>query len=432
MKFTKSSFLLLLLSILLIAYTFYKSEIIHGGLNRDYYIQYYLLSFFIVLLAFVFQIFDYKFKKSSIILVSIIIIFLYIIELALIYKNTNNEFNSQNNLKSYIKEEKYLNLKNNNDDIVTYIEPRNFINDNTLEVFPLSGIPNTQTIFCEEDGRLPIYISDRYGFRNPDILWDQKNNIDIMLIGESYFSGACVSDGKTITANLRNLLKDKKIVNLSYLGNGPLIQFATLIEYLNVLNPKIILWAYREKRDLLYLSYEKRNKILNNYISNKNFFQDITSKQALVNITLRKKFKDNLSVYDDKIINFDFIKFIKFSELRNYIQPIKSNPTYSEYELFYKIIKKSYELTNNKNIKFYVVYFPDPNLFISDRAIIEDSNSEKNIIINNLNKIGVEIIDIKKNINNHSDPSSLYGSNFNEKGYLYISEIISQYLRQKK
>ena len=137
-----------------------------------------------------------------------------------------------------------------------------------------------------------------------------------------------------------------------------------------------------------------------------------------------------MSVYDDKIINFDFIKFIKFSELRNYIQPIKSNPT-SEYELFYKILKKSYELTNNKNIKFYVVYFPDPNLFISDRAIIEDSNSEKNIIINNLNKIGVEIIDIKKNINNHLI-LRLCGSHFNEKGYLYISEIISQYLGKKK
>ena len=432
MKFNKTSFLLLLLTILLIAYTFYKSEIIHSGLNRDYYIQYYLLAFFIGLLLFISQIFDYQLKKSSIILVSTIIIFLYFIELALIYKTRNNEFNSRDNLQFHTKEEKYLNLKNNYDDIVTYIEPRNFINDNTLEVFPLSGVPNTQTIYCEENGRLPIYSSDRYGFRNPDILWDQKNNIDIVLIGESYFSGACVSDEKTISANLRNLLKDKKIVNLSYLGNGPLIQFATLIEYLNILNPKIILWAYRERRDLHYVSYEKRNKILNNYMLNKNFFQDITSKQALVNKTLRKKFKDNLSVYDNKIINFNFIKFIKLSELRNYIQPIKSNPTYDEYELFYKVIKKSFDLTKSKNIKFYVVYFPDSNLFSSDQAIIEDSNSEKNKIIDNLNKIGVEIIDIKKNVINHSDPSSLYDNHFNEKGYLYFSEIISQFLRQKK
>ena len=55
-----------------------------------------------------------------------------------------------------------------------------------------------------------------------------------------------------------------------------------------------------------------------------------------------------------------------------------------------------------------------------------------NKIIDNLNKIGVEIIDIKKNVINHSDPSSLYDNHFNEKGYLYFSEIISQFLRQKK
>ena len=41
------------------------------------------------------------------------------------------------------------------------------------ELFPLSGLSNSKTIYCNENGYYSIFKSDRHGFNNPDIEWDK-------------------------------------------------------------------------------------------------------------------------------------------------------------------------------------------------------------------------------------------------------------------
>ena len=50
-----------------------------------------------------------------------------------------------------------------------------------------------------------------------------------------------------------------------YSGNGPLIEFATLREYMNS-NVKKVLWIYFEDNDLSGLHNEMSDKILRNII----------------------------------------------------------------------------------------------------------------------------------------------------------------------
>ena len=47
------------------------------------------------------------------------------------------------------------------------------------KIFPINGISNRKTYFCNEQGYLSNYISDRYGFNNPD------NVYELMLLVES-------------------------------------------------------------------------------------------------------------------------------------------------------------------------------------------------------------------------------------------------------
>ena len=98
-------------------------------------------------------------------------------------------------------------------------------------IFPLSGISNSVTINCNENGYYSIYQSDRYGFNNPDSEWDSIEN-EYLIIGDSFAHGACVNRPNDIASNLRNL-SDKSVLNLGFTGNGPLIEYATLREYFN-------------------------------------------------------------------------------------------------------------------------------------------------------------------------------------------------------
>ena len=86
---------------------------------------------------------------------------------------------------------------------------------------------------------MSIYDSDRYGFNNPDKEWDY-NEIEYFVIGDSFGHGACVNRPYDIASNLRTLTK-KKVLNIGYGGNGPLIEYAALREYLPR-NVKNVIW----------------------------------------------------------------------------------------------------------------------------------------------------------------------------------------------
>ena len=61
--------------------------------------------------------------------------------------------------------------------IVPVVFTSKFRDDKNQKTFPLSGVSRKMTNLGNENGYWVIYKSDRYGFNNPDKLWD-KDNID--------------------------------------------------------------------------------------------------------------------------------------------------------------------------------------------------------------------------------------------------------------
>ena len=115
-------------------------------------------------------------------------------------------------------------------------------------------------------------MSDRFGFNNPDDEWDQTK-IEYLLVGDSFTHGACVNRPNDIGSVLRKL-SGNSVLNLGYGGNGPLIQYATLREYLKP-GIKNILWLYFEGNDLEDLKFELKNDILVKYLKKSNFNQNL-------------------------------------------------------------------------------------------------------------------------------------------------------------
>ena len=102
-------------------------------------------------------------------------------------------------------------------------------------------------IYCNELGFFSEYKSDRYGLNNPDKVGD--NNPSVIVLGDSAH-GACLNEPNTIVGNMR---KDNLTIgNISYGGNGPLLELASLIEILNVSKSKMVIWFLL--RLMIYLS----------------------------------------------------------------------------------------------------------------------------------------------------------------------------------
>ena len=103
------------------------------------------------------------------------------------------------------RKEFYLDEKKINPEIVVSVSSDNFISKDKKFV-PLSAISNKETISCNESGQFKKYFSDRYGFNNPDKMWD-KQEIDFLILGDSFAHGDCVFEENNFAGNLRKISK---------------------------------------------------------------------------------------------------------------------------------------------------------------------------------------------------------------------------------
>ena len=212
-------------------------------------------------------------------------------------------------------------------------------------------------------------------------------------------------------------------LNLGYSGNGPLIEFATLREYLNS-NVKKVLWVYCEINDLIELSSEKDNKILINYLNDFNFTQNLKLRQneindLAINFTERKKesFK-----FSSKLI-----KFIKISNLRYLIYPPAPVPVPAPE--FKEILKLAKNLSSKNNSKLFFVYLPS-----YARYIIKYDNTNYNLIKNIVRELDIPFVDIHKEVfEKEENPLKLFPfeliGHYNVEGYKKIAETLYKFTK---
>ena len=96
-----------------------------------------------------------------------------------IFKNeTGKIYDKRNRFDIYNLEKKL------NSNLQITVQPFSFLNDE-INLFPLSGISNSLTLYCNENGYFSYFNSDRYGFQNPNEVWNNKE-IDHVLVRDSF------------------------------------------------------------------------------------------------------------------------------------------------------------------------------------------------------------------------------------------------------
>ena len=436
MKLIRNAFspICLIVSVLLLVYILYRSEIIWSGENRDYYTIYYIFSLILIIFSIITFYINEKIKTYLIITLLSITFALYLFEgymavykanknvgvwqlvkkMKLYKEQTGKQYDTRSTLKVY------EDLKNNNESIIFSIMPKY---DEEKKIFSLSGISNAETIHCNENGYQSIYKSDRYGYNNPDDEWDKKD-IEFLLIGDSFIHGQCVNRPHDITSVLRTLSK-KSALNLGYRGNGSLIELAILREYLR---PAIknILWFYLENNDIYDLEDELSKPLLSNYIEDLNFTQNLINKQNVVDEIAKKEMK--------RIIEQDkSIKFIKLYRSRTLLKNRIRLNLRKELKVqteFKEILKQANNLAIKNNSKLYFIYLP---YYARYKNNYKDPNYES--IKKIINELNIPFIDIHKEVFEKEKkplelfPFQMYG-HYTLEAYQKISEKIYQIIEK--
>jgi hypothetical protein len=153
-------------------------------------------------------------------------------------------------------------------------------------IWPLGGISDVLTLFCNEIGEYTIYHSDEHGFHNPKGLWDGKA-VDIVVLGESFTHGACVPSEENFVALIRNSYPHT--LNLGMTGMSPLRKLAALKEYAAFVRPRLVLWVYFEGADIKEL-FGKEEPFFRTYLTH-GALQGLLAKQAAIDRTLKQTYR---------------------------------------------------------------------------------------------------------------------------------------------
>ena len=423
-------YICLIISTVLFAYTFYRSEVYWDGLKFYYYYKFYVLS----VLIFLFSLFTFFISKKIleyIIILSITIFFtLYSAEFYFFIKKIKSSE------KLIMKKKNIAEVKKGKYDIRTKLEFYDDLNNeeyvalttgqkyylkyaNLSNIFPMSGVSNSKTIHCNENGYYSIYKSDRFGFNNPDEEWDKK--VEYLFIGDSFVHGNCVNRPYDLSSIIRNLYY-KNVLNLGYEhSKGPLLQYATLREYLSP-NVKKIIWTYNDT-DLFDLDVELNNEILVKYLNDQNFTQNLKYRQNEVDKFAKEIIKREILIERNKknVDKFYFLNFIKLPLLRAKIYI----PNYADnYDKFKEILKLSKDIATKNNSEIYFIFLPAHPSYGPSRFIEE----VKNIV----SDLQIPFLDINSTAFNVEDktiffPYGLRG-HYNKLGYNEVAKAIYNFV----
>lgn len=302
------------------------------------------------------------------------------------------------------------------------------------EFLPLGTISDRVTVHCNESGEYTIYRSDEHGFRNPKGRWALKR-IDVALLGDSFALGACVPTEKSFAALIGKAFP--ATLNLAADNNGPLLQLATLREYLEDVRPRIVVWVYYEGNDLHNLYDEWKSPLLRSYLK-RGFKQGLAARQHEVDRELLAFVREarESSRWIQRLEQArDVVKLMNLRALAaSALQLQRKNATDSQQEIDHlrAILSEAVTSVRSWGGSLYFVYLPTWKRY----AHPELAPKERDTVLATVNELGIHVIDIHRAFAKEPDPLAFFPfgqkGHYNEKGNrLVANEIIDGIARSQ-
>ena len=299
---------------------------------------------------------------------------------------------------------------------------------------PFRGPINKQTLSCAEDFNYKLINNDKFGFKNPNNVYEKT--VEIIILGDSNAEGFCYDETDDIAANLRK--KKYNTVNLGVGGSGPLTSLGVFKEYVERFKPNYVIYIYSEQNDIQDLLWEKNNPLLKKYLE-KDFSQNLLNQKDEIESFLSNISKDSYKIIDAKksldekkdIVAIELLKdFLELTNLRNYIMNniyLIQDKDFDE-KLFFSIISLMNEETNSWDGKFIFVYTPSWARYFTKFTKLHRYFDKKDLILSNLKKNNIITVDLGTFFDQENDLKQYfplgYVGHYNKKGYKTITNIL--------
>ena len=303
------------------------------------------------------------------------------------------------------------------------------------EIIPFRGPINKQTLGSAEDGHRRTIYNDKYGFQNPNYVYQKE--IDIMIIGDSFAVGIPFSEKDDIAGRIRKN-GNLNAINYGISGAGPLLSLAVLSEYGSFFSPKKVYYLFFEGNDMDDLIIEK-NSFLVNYLSDytQNLYKNhdkvkifLEDYERIIYEILPYKDKSNRIVKKTQNKFYENLKdFLELSSLKDILfsRSFHSFKEKEDPELMVSVLKKMKKITEGWGGEINFVYIPSWYRYNQKFSFVNYSYKKKIRNLSALSKIKfIDIVEVFANQN--VEPLNLYnfGLHFNDKGYEIISNTIVQ------
>ena len=404
-KFSIINFITLLILILvfyIVSKSFFNED------KSSYYLKYLFFVLPILFLNIYFGLKNKKIQQNYLIVFITTVFCIYLLEIFLLkqnYAKQNYQFNQNKKAANTLgldfdDRSQYQVVKDLEEKKAVPSMSRTLIDIEGEKIQTLGGIANRLTVLCNEEGSWVTFNSDRYGFNNPNDLWDK--NIDIMILGDSSGLGMCVEQDDNFAGHIRKK-SEYNALQVGGTGMGSLFEYVIYREYLSNKNIKNIIIFFLIN-DIDNLKSELNNNILLKYLSDKNFDQNLESKQDLLDNSLEKhyfnfkknEFKNNI-IRVGKIFHLrDFLKkMIKFNgEVTNtiYEKFDLDESVFDEVLRIYKKIEKEFDGN------FYVGFDPVAANYILPEKDKQKLENLRNKIIAKFESNGFKVINFHNSL----------------------------------
>jgi hypothetical protein len=435
MKFANSIFVLFLLLLLYFLADAILKYSEHSDSVVSIFFYYILPSLFIVILIFCLRL-NKEYKINiAISLVSTVICLLVVDIFFWVYRNnetTYEELSKKKNIPfdSRTRLEVVESFKKKN--VVAYpvAYPCFFVRQKNMEIYPLSGVSNSLTVYSNETGEYTIYNSDKYGFHNTEKdIWNPGVS-EIGAVGDSFLQGSGVPTEKNITSTISR--EYKKTINLGMAASGPLIELAILKEYMSQLRPKKVLWFYCEANDLIELRIEVRNSTLMRYLKG-DYSQNLMDKQSDVDQLWKKYIEKQKLIKQEPNKLIEIAGFVKNSlKLSNLRLAINANLNHfvseNTFTHFQQVISEAKGTAKSWGGELYFVYLPSFQRYKYN----EDFHRSK--IIEIVERQKVPIIDIYEEFGSVENPLIYFPyeevtAHYNKLGHKTVAQKVIEHLQ---
>ncbi len=301
-------------------------------------------------------------------------------------------------------------------------------------LLPLTAMPRTTVVACNETGQWLVYETDRHGFNNPDALWDGPAP-QIAMIGDSFTHGSCVSRDQNMASILQR--RFGATLNLGVGGDGPLLELAALTEYAKPMRPKIVLWVFCEGNDLNEdLPFELKAPILRSYLDDPRFRQDLIHKDAIISTALRSYLDRNLREAMDRVDDptENFVRYATLDRVRSAVGlgPIligyNGGDLSQELAVFDQVLVSARDRVSGWGGKLYLVYLADSDRYLSRFGVGTVRQTIYHGVQDMARRRDIPMIDLASAFARHAAPEALFaypGSHYNPAGYALAAQTIA-------